>query len=472
MASARLRRRRSCSTSSPSLVFPWKVATPLAHFFFIVLAVSDETMTRDSIRVAKEGTLGKKPCTSRILTPPPASAVVSGASAASGSAGPILRSKLESTYRPTSYRTRSMYKFVSPHIDLAPPHTTPQSSATAPILRAPSNPASIGSPVKASFDIASDSATDTRRSLHGTSTGTSVEPMAHDQRPTALEHDLGAMHEGLHRLIEHASPAPVYPPAWAPASPAVDLPAGGAPETRASVKDTVKYPFWHCLLTYFVPPTTSNVPDDIHCAAQRALTTMAQHSVVSTLPLSIPVSDISDGAISPRYARRIYTVEATLHPHNLDAGSDGETCTHTGRYSYRVPMARSSNPIPLVPPSVRPVVAQRNPVLFPPDASTLEHDDQIRDRYNPLSEKSKDKFILPPPNCSLPDNTSRRVLSSFRLVVCRTVRFSNETLQNPKSRGYRQTRLGGSLGGNAPCTDWCIIPTIRFKRLWMKPSPV
>lgn len=127
-----------------------------------------------------------------------------------------------------------------------------------------------------------------------------------------------------------------------------------------------------------------DVPDDIRHAAQHAFTTMAQYYVVSTLPLRMLLSDISDGGIPPRCARRMHTVEALLHLHHLNAGADDESPrrhatseihTYAGPYSHRIPTSRFHNPVPVVPPSVRsvwPVIAQNNLAISTPDSSRLE----------------------------------------------------------------------------------------------------
>lgn len=119
--------------------------------------------------------------------------------------------------------------------------------------------------------------------------------------------------------------------------------------------------------------------------------------------MSALLSDISDGAILPCCARRIYTIEANLRLRHLNAGSDYETLrnhttaanyTHADLFSHRT--ARSPDPVPIVSPSIqpiRPVVAQIYPAIFPPDSSRLTHD-QVRDGYNSLSAKNMDKLIL------------------------------------------------------------------------------
>lgn len=61
------------------------------------------------------------------------------------------------------------------------------------------------------------------------------------------------------------------------------------------------------------------------------------------------------------------------------------------------------------------------------------------------------KLILPPPDRTLLDNTSRRVLNSFRLGVCRTIRFSDKPFTIPLTTISSSST--GSLAENTPCTD-------------------
>lgn len=119
----------------------------------------------------------------------------------------------------------------------------------------------------------------------------SVPPDAREECVTALEHNLGEMHEDLYCLTKCASSVPVHPPAMAPTGPVADLPTGSALEPSDSMEDNVKQPFCRRPLAHSAIPT-SDASDHIRRAAQYSPTTIAQHNDASTLPLSTLFGDI------------------------------------------------------------------------------------------------------------------------------------------------------------------------------------
>lgn len=104
----------------------------------------------------------------------------------------------------------------------------------------------------------------------------------------------------------------------------MDLPTSDMPELGNSDDETTQYPFLRNPVTYFFTPT-SDVPDDIRRAAQRALTAMTRYNVMSTLPSSTFLDDISVGLIASRCTRCIHAVEALLRTHHLAMSSDDES---------------------------------------------------------------------------------------------------------------------------------------------------
>lgn len=116
----------------------------------------------------------------------------------------------------------------------------------------------------------------------------------------------------------------------------------------------------------------------------------------------------------------MHTVEALLRIHHIAKGLDDENiCEHAtadvhvpaGPYSHRVPSPRFRTTVPVMPPSVRliwPLVTHSLSAMSPADARRLEHEDNVRDRYNFMNVKNMGKLVLPLVSHTIPENTSWR----------------------------------------------------------------
>lgn len=240
---------------------------------------------------------------------------------------------------------------------------------------------------------------------------------------------------------------PEHPPIIASTQSVLEPSVSGVPESGDLENPVGKYPFLDHPLTYFAA-LTSNVSGDIRRAANRALTAMTEHNIVSSLPLRTLLRDIYAGTIVPCCAERILVVEVLLRTHHLATESDDEpTSEHVvaeeqllaDPYSHHAVSFHSCTNVSSVPHQVRPLwpagIHRCPPVPSPADLRRTEHEADVREKYNSMSIKYVNKLILPPFARNLPENTYRRVLRSFRLVVCQILRYGDKTIPNTTTEG-------------------------------------
>lgn len=268
MASSRLRSRSSCRTGSLA-AFPSQVYNTL-DLIPQVADMSDKTLARDFVRVAKEETVGKPLPT--VTLPPASSAVASRATFVSDPSRSVTRSRMKSAERPSVHR--ATHKPDSPHVHEATPTRL---SMHTPMRRALFPSETTGSPVRASVNVASGSTTVTGRSLLCSSPRVPSQPDPTNTRMTALEHGMDEIHDALYQLTARTFNPPVHPD-MAPDSPLVDLLTAHAPHSGELEEESSDYSFHHELRISFISPT-SHVSGEIINAAQRVLDSMSEHDV-------------------------------------------------------------------------------------------------------------------------------------------------------------------------------------------------